>query len=229
MLLEDVWFSQNEFDRKLNYLLHSFNRIDIDLFSSFSILPLRDQNLTVSSMFYADICLRMYPLLTIGFSTLTFGNWMEEKLTHWIKAKNERHSNDYISKLDLDGITQEIYLLHIKRSKKEDTIRDYYKFYSNEELGIKMYFDLNGSVSPIQRIGRVELAEVVTPFDASVFNKYLETRNEIEHRGGVEATLKQAFWAFSALFLIIQNSIYHSSQCNIDSRIFELPNKSLYR
>ena len=97
MKLDDVWLSDDVFDRKVDYLAYSFHRIDAELFSAFHLLPFREQNLDVSSMFFADICLRLYPLLTIGFNILTFGNLMKEQVIHWMKSNEEGKFPFYIS------------------------------------------------------------------------------------------------------------------------------------
>jgi len=63
MNLGEVWLSDEENTRKKEYLVYAFERIDSELFSSFNLLPLREINLETSSMLFADICLRLYPLL----------------------------------------------------------------------------------------------------------------------------------------------------------------------
>lgn len=226
MELSEIWLNNDDFKRKLDYLTYSFNRIDSELFSSFNILPLREQNLTVSSMFFADICLRLYPLLTIGFNTLTFGFWMRDIVTHWIKTKEEGKSTDYISKIKIEDIVNHLCQLKEKNIINKDHVRDYSKFYRQTEYGINVYFDINGSVSPINRLGRLELDHDIKPFEENDFNKYLDTRNEIEHRGTVEATLREAFWAFSSLYLILDTTSYFGDNIEIDSNIFGLSKSS---
>lgn len=225
MELSEIWLSNDDFQRNVDYLSYSFNRIDSELFSSFNILPLKETNLTVSSMFFADICLRLYPLLTIGFNTLTFGLWMQERVTNWIKTKEEGKSTDYISKIKIEDIVNHLYQLKEKNINENDYVRDYFKFYRKTKYGIHNFFDINGTVIPINRLGRIELYQDIKPFDKKDFNKYLDKRNKIEHRGTVEATLKEAFWAFSSLYLILDTASYFGSNIEIDSNIFGL-NKS---
>jgi hypothetical protein len=162
----------------------------------------------------------MYPLLTIGFNVLTFGNLMQDRLTHWIKNKKEGKSTEFISSINIDSIVENICYLKNKNKINTDTIRDYYKFYKQTDCGINKFFNINDSTSPIIRPGRVELDVDIRPFEGKVFDNYLDTRNSIEHRGTVEASLQEAFWAFSGLYLILNTSFYLGFHIEIKSNIF---------
>ena len=221
MELVDVWLSNDNYQRSVQYLSYSFRRLDNELFSSFNFVPLRESNLTVSSMFFAGICIRLYPILTIGFNTLTFGLRMKRKIEEWTRGKNQEQSKEYYENIKLDEICSEIIRLKKINLLNKDTIRDYYKFYRRTKLGIDEYFDVEESIEPRYHIGRIEYNEKIQPFKDEIFNKYLDTRNSIEHRGTVEASLKDAYNSLSALYLILKNLSYSGEYFIIVSDIFE--------
>lgn len=131
--LSGVWLGDEEYNKKIEYLAYAYEGVDSELFSSFDILPLRENNLETSSMFFADLCLRLYPLLTIGFNSITFGHPMRDNIKYWTKPKQESTSLDYIKGINIEEITKTILQLRKKNRKSRDNLRDYIEFYRHTE------------------------------------------------------------------------------------------------
>jgi hypothetical protein len=201
----EIWLSDEDYQRKVEYLVYSYKRLDAELFSSFDYVPLREENLNVSSMFFADICLRVFPNLLIGFNALTFGNKMKNRLLAWKTQKERGDHPNYFKNIEIDDILREIKKIKCKNLENKDGIWDYYNFYKRSNIGIHNYFNLNKTVEPLYHLGRIEYDKRIQPFEGKTFETYIKTRNAIEHRGMVEASLKEAYSAVSALYLVIEH------------------------
>jgi len=200
----------------LDYLLYSFEKIENELFDSFDILPLREENLHVNSMFYADFCIRTYPILTIGLNLNSFGDRMKETVNVWFQIKND-HKREF--KINLDEVYREMDILYEKFKTNTDTIRDYYRFFKNQAYFVSV-LDLNHKITPKFHVGKIELEREFHPFEKENWDEYLTIRNSIVHRGKIEATQKVALNSLGCLYTILYHLGYYGLRLRLDSRIF---------
>ena len=141
MELHEIWLEKEEYERRFDYLLYAFDSIEAEVFKSFDINPLRKENLKVTSMFYADVSIRLYPLLTIGFNLLTFGFGMQHNVTILRQISEDEKLN---SEINVEKIESSLVKLKGKNIQNKDTLRDYYKLYDKGELGISKIAELMG-------------------------------------------------------------------------------------
>jgi hypothetical protein len=122
---------------------------------------------------------------------------MKLKIEEWKRGKAQAQFREEMEHIKLETICQELVQLREKNLADEDGIRDYFKFYRRTDLGIEEFFEITGTVKSRPTLGRIKYSEKTTPFEKTNFNKYLDTRNSIEHRGKVEATLRETYVARS--------------------------------
>lgn len=219
MEIHEIWMEKEEYERRFDYLLYAFDSIEAEVFKSFDINPLRKENLDVSSMFYADISIRMYPLLTIGFNLLTFGFGMQRN----VNVIRQVEADEKLStEINIEKIEASLIGLKGKNIQNKDTLRDYYKLYNKGELAKSIYFSFDHqNVATSYNVGRIEYDEEIRPFTSINWNKYLEIRNSIEHRGGIESTLFNSINAVGALYLMLRQLCFTAPVFRkLNSRIF---------
>jgi hypothetical protein len=207
MEYENLFFTNEQTQSQIEYLVYNIEILDEELFSSFNINPLRKKGLDISSMFYASLCLKLYPLLTIAFQVHTFHNNYKDKFERYYSAKKR---GEFWLDVDLDEIIKQLHKLREKNRKNEDRIRDYYKLYTNIDREIWYNFDLGSKVQPINHIGLIEYDKEIQPFEHKSWNKFLDVRNSIEHRGVIETKLSTVIIGFASLYLLIKGSCYAS-------------------
>jgi len=218
MEIYEIWMEKEEYERRFDYLLYAFDSIEAEVFKSFDINPLRKENLQVSSIFYADICVRLYPCMTIGFNLLTFGFGMQQQINIIRQFSEEEKLNP---KIDLVDLESSLIKLKEKNMKNKDTLRDYYKLYAGDDLSNSMYFSLDQNTTASFNVGKIEYDEEIYPFIKKNWYKYLEVRNSIEHRGGIESTLFNSVNALAAVYLMLRRLCFTSPIFRqLSSRIF---------
>lgn len=205
MEYENLFFTDNQTQRQIDYLIYNIETLDRELFSSFNINPLREIGLDISSMFYANLCLRLYPLITIAFQVHTFNSIYKGRFDRFYQVKKE---GTYWQDIDFDKIIRQLHKLREKNRNDKDHIRDYYKFYAKTDTRIWDYFNLNYSIKPLNHVGLIEYEKEIQPFEENKWNKFLDVRNSIEHRGVIEATLSTVMIGFASLYLLIRGLCY---------------------
>lgn len=208
MELKDVFYSKEKTDRQLEYLFYNYELIESELFDSFTINPLRKAGLSIYSMFYANLCLRLYPLITIAFQTHTYNYSHKKRVEYWIEEKAKKALSDNIT---FEQILEKITEIRKKNISNEDYLGDYIRMHKNIDSLLWGDFSLLNCVSPKQHIGKIEYNIELQPFKKKYWGKFMDTRNELEHRGGTETRLEIAlngFACFHALLTSINNSQY---------------------
>ena len=213
---DEFWLSDDEYNRRLDYLLYSFEKIEDELFDSFDILPLREENLNVSSMFYADFCIRTYPIITIGLNLASFGNRMKETIDTWFRMKDDPKLELAVN---LDELHSEMDSLHNKFKTNTDTIRDYYRFFKNKSYFI-FILDLGHQITLKFHVGKIESEKGCRPFEKNNWEEYLNVRNSIVHRGKIEATQEVALNSVGCLYTILFFLGSHGMRLSVKSNIF---------
>jgi len=205
MEIFDIWIEKEEYERRLDYLLFAFNNIETEVYKSFEIAPLRKSTLDISSMFYADISLRMYSLLTIGFNLITFGFGMQSTYNFIRQMKEEEKDKKIVEGIDIIKIEKELIELKKKNIKNRDTLRDYYLLYLEGEIKKSNYFSFQQEyLTTSFNVGRIEYDEEIHPFNEDQWHNYTDNRNSIEHRGNISSTMLNAINALAALYLLLR-------------------------
>ena len=219
MDLEAIFFDYERTIRQVEYLTYNLENLDAELFSSFNINPLREKSLDISSMFYANICLRLYPLLTIAFQVHTFQNVQKRNFEHYIKTQKD---SEYWEGVNLNDILEKIKILRDLNRENKDNIRDYYKSYRKIDNRIWIYFNMNEKLRPINYVGLIEYEKDIEPFKKEDWNKFLDVRNSIEHRGVIEAKLSNVILGYGGLYLLCKGLCYSygGASYSFKSKIF---------
>lgn len=141
---------------------------------------------------------------------------MKETVTTWFRVKNEpRHELG----VDLEKLHEEMDALYKQFVAHEDGIRDYYRFFKNQDH-LWSVFNLDHKMSPEFHVGKIEIEKECIPFEKRSWGEYLNVRNSIVHRGKIEATQSVALNSVGCLYSILYHLGFYGMRLSIESNIF---------
>lgn len=184
------------------YLLGAYQRIEANLLNYLTYIPLRRENINISSQRLADFIPIIYSLLSKAFNLITFGEAMSQYHFNPIRLAIAK----FESRKEFD---EELLNLFEKKSKNRDFLNDYYTFHNKNNFYITDLW-LSGKISEIKLgvkhlSGVLEYDEKIKPFEFDEWNAWNETRNALAHRDQIEASLKVVFYGIGGVHVLLDN------------------------
>jgi len=154
-------------------------------------VPLRKNNLGVSSQRLADFIIKIFPLQTIGFYVITFGEGMK------------KYIKNVPNMLDSGADIRVLKKISDLKKKKNPFLRDYINFHSHRDLQYYWRMGIKNEELDLREIlGLIDYSETIIPFDEEIWNGVNIVRNEIVHRNRTEAKLEDVMNGIASLIII---------------------------
>jgi len=199
--IENIWIDDDDFDRQCEYLLRAYLRLETDFLEYLDYVPCRVEHLNVSSQRLADFILRIPPLLTKSFRTLTFGGKMKGRYEYWLYDPSHGYGEDF------NKYVKKLKQIYVKKEKNTDNLNDYYKLHALNVFTLWGEEDLTKKEIRLKdKVGIIEFTKTLHPFQKKQWFSWKDLRNEIEHRGRTEAKLKDVLYGLAYIITLLEKS-----------------------
>lgn len=186
------WLDKDTFENRTEYFFNAVNRLETEFINYLEYVPLRTENLKVSSQRLADFMLRIFPLMTIGFNIITFGDGMKQ----YVNSANHIFSDSTIQQ----ELFSKLVTLH---NENNPFLRDYYNLHLDRLF--QQYWNISIEEDDLElrkMVGIINYSTKIVPFDHSIWDQTHKVRNEIIHRTRTEASLENVVNGLGCLNLI---------------------------
>lgn len=199
MVESSPWMNHLDFQRQSSFVFSSYQRLENDILEYFEYVPLREKNLSLTSVRLADFLLRMPPILTKAFKIMTFGFITQNMF--------DTHLGFIPDKIKQEEILKLINDLHEKKKLNEDYLNHYYQFHNNKIVAPYIWrgkLISEREVKLKEIISRIEYDEIIKPFNSKNWHSWIDCRNEIEHRERTEADLEKVLQGLACIYMILE-------------------------
>lgn len=169
-------------------------------------VPLRKKYLDVTSDRLSGFIYEIFPLMTRGFDSLTFGQIMKDFVKRNASFQFSKEGSNIL--IEFNNSIKELYK---KRKKNRIELKDYYNFHFNNQSKIvfwpySCFHDYKLTVRNI--VGKLEYYEEIYPFKKNEFKNLRDTRNKIVKRRETECSIKDVLHGMACLSAIRERITY---------------------
>ena len=196
----DAWIDEKNDFKSISHFFRSSYILEEKFLGYLEYVPLRSQNLDITSERLSGYIYEIFPLLTRGFDTLTFGPIMKDFITRNIELHFGKEGENILTEFNTC-----IKQLYKKRKNNRIELKDYYNFhYCNQS---KIGFWAHSSFSEymlyvINIVGILEYNKEVYPFNKDEFQNLRNTRNKIVKRRETECSIKDVLQGLACISAI---------------------------
>ena len=213
------WIPENEDYMQISHFFLSSYRIEDEFIKYLSYVPLKKNHFEVSSGRLVEFIYQTFPLLILGFDSLTFGQIMH----YYLKRNIPLHFNK-------DNTLYEVYellrKLYKSRKKNRIEIQHYYNFHNKdiEKIG---FWKTTKTLSLRKIVGLIEFDDLIYPLSNDNFQHLKDVRNSVLKRRKLECTLYDVIQGIGLLAVIRERltaGYYRKSMnyLNQGSKIFDI-------
>lgn len=196
----DSWIDKENDFKSISHFFRSSYILEEKFLGYLVYVPLRNQNLDITSERLSGYIYEIFPLLTRGFDTLTFGQIMKSFISRNVELHFGKEGENILTEFDTC-----IKQLYKKRKNNRIELKDYYNFhYCNQsKIGFwphSCFSDYKLYVRNI--VGLLEYNKEVYPFKKDEFQNLRNTRNKIVKRRETECSIKDVLQGLACISAI---------------------------